>query len=774
MSRLLRAVRDCCIAMLIAAASTAAAMDGAGGDSPRPALLDVSVNGERSPQPVLFLQGAGGTLYANRAAFRAWRLRLPAVAPVMFEGEPYYPLRALTTLDVRLSEADQSVTIRAPASAFEARVESLDPNVSAPMNLPATGAFLTYDLVGEHVGGRTSVAGAFDLAVFTPHGVGQTSLLASAGDGKARVVRLESGWSVDRPANATSVRIGDSVSSGGSGGTPVRFAGIHYYRNYAIQPVFITFPLPSGSGEAAVPSIVDVYVNNALQSSLRVAPGPFELTNIPVQTGGGTVQIVVRDLLGREVISEQDYYASNRLLRPGLHEFSYEAGFVRRDFGRRSNAYGDFMASTTHRLGLSDRVTIEAHAEASESVRMASGAITMLDFDLGQLGASVAVSHSGQGAGYRIGAAFERRSRRYSFGIKGEYASRRYRFIGSPERGLPRYTLQAYGDLPLGPVSIGLNLLYRSIRDGPDETVASAFARFRLSRDVSIQAYGRHVVAGRSNTILGATLVLALGPRHSASAVFEHDRGGGHAAASYQLDPPAGEGGGYRLAASYGRSDSIEAAYTRHLPIATINAQASYANGEAGARLSASGSVGLIGKTVFASRRLGESFAQIRLDGYPGVRVYADNQLVGVTDRKGTLIVPGLRSYDRNAIRIDDADLPLEASLTANELEVRPFARSGTVVRFPVRRERGVLMRVVREDGSFLPAGAMVRAGAGEEAYFVASGGEVYVPDLTGRESLRAEWEGGACAFDVLVPDNDDPQPLLDNLVCRTPAYAAN
>ena len=117
-------------------------------------MLDVSVNGERSTQPILFLQGAGGTLYANRAAFHTWRIRLPAVEPVTFEGEAYYPLRALTALDVRLSEADQSVTIRAPASAFEARVESLDRIVAGPMNLPATGAFINYDLVAEHVGDR--------------------------------------------------------------------------------------------------------------------------------------------------------------------------------------------------------------------------------------------------------------------------------------------------------------------------------------------------------------------------------------------------------------------------------------------------------------------------------------------------------------------------------------------------------------------------------------------------------------------------------------------
>ena len=90
------------------------------------------------------------------------------------------------------------------------------------------------------------------------------------------------------------------------------------------------------------------------------------------------------------------------------------------------------------------------------------------------------------------------------------------------------------------------------------------------------------------------------------------------------------------------------------------------------------------------------------------MRVYADDQLVGVTGRDGSVTVPNLRAFEPNRLRIDEADLPLEAQIDATEQVVRPFARTGSVVRFPVRMERGVLMRVRREDGTDLPAGAMV------------------------------------------------------------------
>ena len=127
----------------------------------------------------------------------------------------------------------------------------------------------------------------------------------------------------------------------------------------------------------------------------------------------------------------------------------------------------------------------------------------------------------------------------------------------------------------------------------------------------------------------------------------------------------------------------------------------------------------------------------MRVDGHPGVRVYADDQLVGVTGRDGSVTVPNLRAFEPNRLRIDEADLPLEAQIDATEQVVRPFARTGSVVRFPVRMERGVLMRVRREDGTDLPAGAMVELEGGD-TFVMVTGSEVYVPNLTGTHPFQS------------------------------------
>jgi outer membrane usher protein len=751
----------------VASAAAAAAL--------QPTLYDVTVNGQAAPEPAEFLRDHAGRLFLSQAFLHSWRIRLPATGAMTYEGQTYYPASALPSLRLNITEQTQAVAIVADASAFEAQASALNGLDLMEMTPPSNGVFLNYDVFAEKIRGRTLAAGAFDTGIFTRHGAGTASFLASAGGGRTRITRLETTWTIDRPDHLSSIRIGDSVSFAGPGAAPVRFAGAQYARNFAVQPGYITMPLPVASGSAAVPSVVDVYVNSTLQGEQQVTPGPFQLSNIPVPSGGGTVQLVVRDILGREVVSEQAYYASTLLLRKGLHDFSYEAGFLREGFGIKSNRYGSFFASTTHRYGITDRLTAEATAQASERRQMAGVALTAVAFDLGQVGGSVAVSHQqDRGWGYRAAASFERRTHGLSFGVLSDYTSVSYTTLGlRDDRPPPRYTVQAFADVPIGRGSAGVNFLYRSMRDAPSETLIGAFANWRLTRSMSLQVYARRAVLSTHQTSFGFHLSMALGGTRSASASVEHDRSGTNGYVSYQQDPPAGPGGGFRVVARAGDNQGGEAAYVQNLPMAQLRAEASYSGGDAGVRLSASGSIGWLDNHAFAARTLGESFAAVRLDGYQGVRVYADNQQIGVTDKNGFLIVPGLHAFQRNTIRIEQADLPLNATLTAEELAIRPFARAGTALRFNIARERGALLSVALEDGSPLPAGARISIDGRPPSAVAVSGGEIYLPEVSGTINVEAAWAAGTCGFTAAIPNNDDPQPRISGLVCRARSHYA-
>ncbi|MBU1757320.1 MAG: fimbria/pilus outer membrane usher protein, partial [Alphaproteobacteria bacterium] len=178
-----------------------------------------------------------------------------------------------------------------------------------------------------------------------------------------------------------------------------RFAGIHLARDFSTQPGFVTIPMPTIAGESEVASVVDVYVNNVLTGTRDVPAGPFSITDVPVVTGGGEVQLVVRDLLGRETTVRARYYSARRLLRRGLDDYSLEAGFLRRDFGRSSFDYGDPMASASYRYGFSDGLTGEVHGEISPDVRMGGVGASVAVANIGILNASTAFSHSERGTG---------------------------------------------------------------------------------------------------------------------------------------------------------------------------------------------------------------------------------------------------------------------------------------------------------------------------------------------------------------------------------------
>lgn len=764
-----------CLALPLLLLAPAAALGQAGAEAMQPALLEVRVNGQEMAEPAMLLRDPDGGLWASAATLAEWRIRLPPGEPRRHDGALWYRIDRVPGLAVTLRGETQMLEVDALPTLFQSTRTALAAREATPMTPPATGAFFGYDLFAEIVRGQASVSGAFEAGLFTPAGVGVSGFVGRAGAGEDRLVRLETSWTVDRPASMTSFRIGDSIAQGGPGARPVRFGGIQFARNFAVQPGFVTMPLPALGASAALPSVVEVYVNEALQGSRAVAPGPFELTQIPVQTGGGTVRLVVRDVLGRETVNAYSYYSSPLLLRRGLHDFSYEVGFVREGFGTRSNDYGAPIASTTHRYGLTDRLTLEAHAQATDRVRLAGAGAAWSMFDLGLLAGSVAVSHSDRGVGGYASASFERRGRGLSFGVRSELHGADFAFAGMAEDFRPpRLSIHAFADAPLLGGTVGANFVHRDHRDRPDETLAGVFGSFRIGRRFSLHLYVRRAIGGETATVAGAHLALALGGRRSAAASAEIDDGAASARISYQDDPPAGIGSGWRAAASLGEVDSAEAGFVRNTRHATFGVQAAHVEGDTGLRLSAAGAFGLIGGRAFAARALGTSFAAIEVPGQKGVRVYADNQLVGRTDAEGLLIVPSLRAFDRNLIRIEEADLPLDMLPGATEIAVRPFGRSGALVRFDAHAERGVLMEVRLENGAPLPAGARVRAEGGGEAFPVATGGAVYVAGLgDGAARLEAEWSGGRCAFRLEVPADAGPQPHVKGLVCRSEGHAA-
>jgi len=107
--------------------------------------------------------------------------------------------------------------------------------------------------------------------------------VARGNNDQSELIRADTYVQKDLPGPMETLVMGDAIGSGGAWSRPARFGGIRWARNFSLQPGYITFPMPSLSGSAALPSTIDVLVNNQRRQSQNVEPGPFDLTNIPVE-----------------------------------------------------------------------------------------------------------------------------------------------------------------------------------------------------------------------------------------------------------------------------------------------------------------------------------------------------------------------------------------------------------------------------------------------------------------------------------------------------------
>lgn len=174
-----------------------------------------------------------------------------------------------------------------------------------------------------------------------------------------------------------------------------------------------------------------------------------------------------------------------------------------------------------------------------------------------------------------------------------------------------------------------------------------------------------------------------------------------------------------------------------------------------------------MGGSPFLSRRIDDSFAVVEVPGYPGVRVYSANQLVARTDRGGAALIPRLLPYQKNSVRIEQADLPMDAQIDSVQIDAVPYFRSGMRLPFPVRRSRGALLTIVLDSGEPLPAGAIVRVAGESEEFPAGLRGEVYVTGLGAANRLRASWRGQSCEMEVAFPSTADPLPHLGIHACK-------
>ena len=242
-----------------------------------------------------------------------------------------------------------------------------------------TGMTFNYDTVGSFAtgpGGGAGGTGSMDLRAFSPAGILNSDWLAFAGansgaSGKSTAIRLDSAYTFADVNSLRRYSLGDFITGGLAWTRPVHMEGMQIDSDFSMRPDLITFPLPAVSGSAAAPSTVDVLANGNLMVSSQTGAGPFEIPQLPVISGAGTISMTVTNSLGQQVTVTQPFYASSTLLAPGLQTFAVQTGLVRRYWGSVSNDYGKIAGAALYRRGLTRMFTVEGSIEGTPGTAMA-------------------------------------------------------------------------------------------------------------------------------------------------------------------------------------------------------------------------------------------------------------------------------------------------------------------------------------------------------------------------------------------------------------------
>jgi outer membrane usher protein len=734
--------------------------------------------------------------YADAQTLREQGLR---IAP---EAQGLIALKELPGLELSYDLAAQRLALTVPIELLDRPVEHIGvvPGARAVVDplTRAPGLIVNYDLYGQQHGDSKSLSAYSELRLFgAGPGVYSSSMVTRAdktleGERHANL-RLDSYWQRDFPDQALSLTVGDSLTGALSWSRSTRMGGLRLARNFALQPYRVTTPLALFAGSAVLPSTVDLFVNGIRQSSQPVQPGQFELSAVPSMSGSGLAQVMVTDINGQRRVMDIDLYGAPQLLESGLADWSLDFGAMRRDYGIKSFSYGQAIGSASGRYGLSERTTVEGHAEAGDGVRqLGAGAVWLVGRQAGLASASLAASRrsghgqelaEGEANGLRRSFGYQWSNPRLSLSLNTRRSDAGFRDVGQADG------LDARGS---DSVFLGLNARHwgqfglslvrqLSFSETPQRYVALNWA-MQLPGNSSLSlSLSRHLGDARGGVVYLA-LSMPLDRNLSVGASIQSGGGRRQQSLDASRSPDFDSGGwGWRLQTSHSDATDAQAEVSRLGRYGELTAGLSRYGATGGASssqaayVSAGGGLVFMQGGVFASRRINEAFALVSTDGVPGVPVKLENRLIGETDASGMLFVTQLNAYQKNLLSIDTLGLPAEMRVSREMLEAVPETRSGMLASFGMRRVLAVQLSLRDRDGRWLAPGSPVRldsgtpGAAGDDAALAMVGydGQVYLEDPPPGAQFLANGDAGSCRFSLPAPLPGRGVSQLGTLTCQ-------
>ena len=314
--------------------------------------------------------------------------------------------------------------------------------------------------------------------------------------------------------------------------------------------------------------------------------------------------------------------------------------------------------------------------------------------------------------------------------------------------------------------SIVATYVHQAFWDRDSRDVLTVTYNTRI-RDFFFSVYTSAIHSQSFDYEVGMNFSRSFGERGNTSTMASHREDDTRVRVETQYRVPVGPGVGYRAGMTLANQNQLDGTLIGQSEYGRYTLDARNFDGDTTWRLGTQGSLAWLAGRPYAAREIADGFAVARVGGIPDVRVYLENHEIGRSDAKGRILLPSLRPYEANRVRIEAQDLPLGVQVDKLELRVAPYFRSGTVVEFPVRTSRQAVLNAVLPGGESVPEGAAVRIGDRDDWSIVGMHGMIYLTGLEGPVHLTVTWLERSCGIDVPLPTGDDPLPNLGQLTCE-------
>ncbi|MCG8284631.1 fimbria/pilus outer membrane usher protein [Acinetobacter seifertii] len=759
-------------------------------------FLNISINSNNSEDLFSVKQSKDEKLYIRSSDLKTLRLKMDEHIP----DSQWVCINELKGIQFKYLENEQSLNLQVPASMLSDYSVDLTGQPTTNTNLlkmkPLNAAILNYSMYHTITNDESIFSGSAEGIFNSALGNFSSGVLYNGNNENSysheKWVRLESKWQYVDPEKVRIYTLGDFVSNSSDWGSSVRLAGLQWSSAYTQRGDIVTSALPQFSGSAALPSTLDLYVNQQKIYSGLVPSGPFDVKQLPF-ISGNEVTLVTTDATGQQTITKKPYYFSSKILAKGINEFSVDVGVPRYNYGLYSNDYDDAtFASGAIRYGYSNSLTLSGGAEASTDglSNVGTGFAKNL-FGVGVINADIAASQYKDENGYSALLGLEGRiSKNISFNTSYRKVFDNYfdlarvsqiRYLKENQLNAESQNYLSYSALADEIIRAGINYNFYTgygVYVGYNQIKYSDNSYKLLSANLSgtlNKNWGFYSSAYKdyeNHKDYGIYFALRYTPSTRVNAITSVSSDSGRLSYRQEVfvlsEPQVG---------SFGWGGYVERNQDTHDNNASVygsyRARAAYLTGRYNrigdndqVALSATGSLVAAAGRIFAANEIGDGYAVVTNAG-PQSQILNGGINLGTTDKSGRFLIPSLMPYRENHIYLDPSYLPLNWNVKSTDQKTVVGYRQGTLVDFGAHQVISGLVRVVDKNNSPLLPGYSVRINGQQDAV-VGYDGEVFVPNLLQQNKLEVDLlDHGSCQVEFTYNSNQYSTKKLGPYICH-------